>query len=299
MRRRPGNARARVASRLDARNGFLQRAALPRGPRQQPVQSLACVRQREAALPQPIKHGHIQRQARLCGKQRQAGGRNRPGDVLPRRQRPANRRSRTKARQRPIVIIPDAADGERLHGGVSQTAHILHCQGQIGGVEGLRGHAKIFRHRLAPGADVAHARLQAAAYFPGKRLRLVFAQFCKRLQQRHIVRFTAERKRVATQTRQHAYAAAGEKIRRAYRKQRRQFKHRVRAAQKRHTRARPLGKHRRLAALGEVSRQADNHAVATCRAPRRLQVIEMAVVKGIVFGDHAGNGHGTHLLLLL
>ena len=95
--------------------------------------------------------------------------------------------------------------------------------------------------------------------------------------------------------RQHAHAAAGEEVRRAHGKGRRQFKHGVRTAQKRHARARPFGEHGRFSALGEAAAQTDDQPLAACEAPRFPQMMQMPVVKGIVFGDDAGDGHFSHL----
>ena len=95
--------------------------------------------------------------------------------------------------------------------------------------------------------------------------------------------------------RQHAHAAAGEEVRRAHGKGRGQFEHGVRAAQKRHARARPLGEHGRLPALGEAAAQTDDQPLAVREMPRFPQMMQMPVVEGIVFGDDAGDGHRPHL----
>ena len=87
------------------------------------------------------------------------------------------------------------------------------------------------------------------------------------------------------------HAALGEPARLAQCEQARQFDYQISAVFKRHFGARPFVKYCRFTALSERARHYDDNRVCVCKSARSRNVVRVAVVEWIVFGDYARGAH--------
>lgn len=173
-------------------------------------------------------------------------------------------------------------------------------------------------HRLPCGAQQAHG----AQVFYGQRVVGFAGVLSRRLSQGARMRFSAgqsgaqrvrvrrgqrlppQRVRVCalaseTQVRHHPqaveqrHAPQRKALRVPQRKERGQFKHRIRAAAQRHLRTRPFGNQRRLSPLGKISAHRADNVLAPRQLPDPAQMMRMAVMEGVIFTNNAANPHGA------
>ena len=91
--------------------------------------------------------------------------------------------------------------------------------------------------------------------------------------------------------------ASREPLRRGQAGRERRFQHKVGPAAHRGFGARVFLHHRKVAALHEIAaHRADDCAIPAQNAPRLGNMVRVARVEGVVFGDDAADGHGQFSL---
>ena len=309
MRDDAADAARGVAARDHPRDELLQRLALP-ALDEQPVREAFL--QAEDGFKLAALHRQQPREQRaeealgrgdLCGKSRANGSVRRLGQGVPERGKvglrfrelPADGRSARQGAERGFVIARTAPrneqrlDARRID---ANRAQVLDGEDVVGLVQQVRRKTARLLQDGGQGLGVRSARTQRLVE---RRLRLWRVDGARGLHERCKVRILrAESERVdAAEPLQQAHAAAREVLRTAAGKEERQLQDKLTAAAHRKIRAAPLVKDGRLPALREAAahHRDDGRLVMEALADGP-ELVGVALMKRIVFGDDANDMHG-------
>jgi hypothetical protein len=195
-----------------------------------------------------------------------------------------------------VVTGADSGDGQRPDGAadLTQRPEILDAKDVVGAVQ-QPGQGVVFGQlgeHLRPGRRIGQPRTQQAGGTPGQFGRMLLQQVGTALKAFEPARLAAETERIDTaQGIEGTHRPFGEARRAVAGPGKGELHHHVDAGSESHPSALPLVDQRRLAALQEVPAHHCHRHFGAGRQPALPQMMQVAVVEGVVFGDQADGAH--------